>query len=650
MATHGPSGTPAHPYLDWAIATNFAHLRPGDWLPLLVEFDLQQMPRTRFIALTWLDARLKNDVWIPELFKQLPAQLNFCVLFIRKSKADDVVRNASWRGTILRAEMGPPGDLVELAQLPIASIEAEDADCEWMLRLVVAVIDEGISFAHPRFRKTSNQTRVEFVWRQDAGIEITAAQIDAAVAAAKAAGENEDKVYRAIGGLDMSVEGYKPLARRHSHGTHVLDLASGYDMSPSLTRPLIIGVDMPEDAVGDPAGSTLIVHAAMGLLYVWLRAMSMRRPNETLLVVVNISYGTHEGPHDGSSVFERFMDAVIALSRSRHTPIRVVLAAGNFRQSRAHARFDLPAGATQVLAWRLQPCGLTPSFMEIWFQAGTNVTVTLTSPSGAKLVHSPTSIPNPGVDPSGFSISYVAPGTALSCFLLTTPPTAEDPWATIPHMVVPSGIWEVKLTNGSGASVPVDAWIKRGDTLGGRRARGRQSYFDDRAYVRHELYGQPKEFDIPPAGSYSYVQRQGTLSGIATGSSTYVIGAYRRGSKPTDQMPAAYSSEGPASPIPGRTMKAPNWLAPSEDAFSCPGALGAGTRSGARVAMNGTSAAAPQLTRFFAETWTGTVSGPVPPLLFPVSTRVPSADRPLVAGDGLVPLKPPYGRVWKDRP
>ena len=207
MATHGSSGIPAHPYLDWAIATNFAHLRPGDWLPLLVEFDSQRMRRARFITLDWLDARLKDDVRIPELFKDLPVELNFCVLFIRKNKAEDVVRNATWRETILGAEMGPPGGLVELAPLPIPPLDTDGADCEWVHRMVVAVIDEGISFANPRFRKSSTLTRVEYVWRQDAGIVITAAQIDAAVATAQAAGENEDKVYRDIGGLDMSVEG-----------------------------------------------------------------------------------------------------------------------------------------------------------------------------------------------------------------------------------------------------------------------------------------------------------------------------------------------------------------------------------------------------------------------------------------------------------
>lgn len=655
MATHRTSGMPAHPYLDWAIASGFAYLRPGEWLPLLVEFEAQ-LTRRQFTTLGWLDDRLKSDVWVPDLFRGLPhpafevPEFNFCVLLIRKSGADAVVRDSSWQKAILRAELGPPGDRFDLGEFPMPPAEPADTQVEWQYRTVLAVIDEGISFAHPRFRKMSGATRVEYVWRQDAGIELTAAQIDAEVVAAKAAGEGEDKVYRAIGGLDMHLEGYKPLARRHAHGTHVLDLASGYGPSAAPPpRPAIIAVDMPEGAVGDPAGSTLTTHATLGLYYVWLRAMSLRRPQETLPVVVNISYGPHEGPHDGSSLFERFVDMLTLLSRQTHTPMRVVLAAGNFRQSRAHACFELRPGAPQKLAWRVQPCGLTPSFMEIWFPANADVTVTLTPPSGAPLLLSTsTAVPNspvPKPSPPAW-ISFAVPGTALSCIVLCLAPTAEDPWALAPHPVAPSGIWSVEIKNDSNTTVGFDAWIKRSDTPGGRRAKGRQSYFDDRAYLRFDTCTRPQEFDLPG----SYVQRRGTLSGIATGCETFVIGAYRRGPDRNDQMPAAYSSEASASPIPGRDMKAPNWLAPGEDACSCPGALGAGTRSGARVAMNGTSAAAPQVARFFAEHWDGTLPGPVPVLIDPPSSRVPVADRPLVAGDGLLRMKPPVGRVWKDRP
>lgn len=632
MITRATRRMPVHPYLDWAIATNFAYLRPGNWLPLLVEF-APHVNRAQFTTLSWLGNSLKNDVLVPDLFKVSPhpafdaPQFSFCVLLVRKTRAGVVVQDASWMNTILQADMGPPCEPFSVVEFLFPDEwepdEPDDVDCEWTQCVAVAVIDEGIGFAHPRFRgHPAGGTRVEYAWRQDSGIVLKKMQIDTAVAAAAAVGKVEDDVYRSIGGLMMGVEGFKPLARRRAHGTHVSDLATGYGPGAGPPRPLpIFLVDMPEAAVGDPAGSTLTVHAFMGLMFVWFCAMAMRRPCERLAVVANISYGPHDGPHDGNSLFERCVDVLTVLTRLTHTPIRVVLAAGNYRQSRTHARFDLPPGATQTLEWRLQPGGMTPSFMEIWCQAGMNVAVTLTPPAGAPL----------------FWI-YAFPGVARDCVLLITPPTADDPWS--PASVGPSGIWQVKVTNNDPTqTVCFDAWIRRSDTPGGRRAKGRQSYFDDPAYKRYEANGRPKEFDGPPP--VSYVQRTGTLSGIATGSTTTVVGSYRCDPDMNARTAAAYSSEGSAFPIPVM----PDWGAPAEDAYSCPGALGAGTRAASRVAMNGTSAAAPQLTRIFAETWDGGPVLPVPPF-DPLPPTVPAS----VAGNGLIRSNPPVRHVWKSRP
>src|ERR1043166_1327819 len=79
----------AQPYLDWAVATRFSYLREGDWIPLLVEFDANaaRLPSGNerlnaleaFATRRWLadDPReLDEQFIIPELFTELPAQLN----------------------------------------------------------------------------------------------------------------------------------------------------------------------------------------------------------------------------------------------------------------------------------------------------------------------------------------------------------------------------------------------------------------------------------------------------------------------------------------------------------------------------------------------------------------------------------------------
>ena len=56
----------------------------------------------------------------------------------------------------------------------------------------------------------------------------------------------------ASGGLGFSTGGFKALARRRSHGTHVLDLAAGDNPAANMMNLPIIAVDMPDEAVGDP--------------------------------------------------------------------------------------------------------------------------------------------------------------------------------------------------------------------------------------------------------------------------------------------------------------------------------------------------------------------------------------------------------------
>ena len=111
-----------------------------------------------------------------------------------------------------------------------------------------------------------------------AGTQIRRWQIDNAVRQARTDGKTDESVYRDLGVLDMRAEGYKPMAHRQTHGTHVLDMASGYEIDSAPKTQPIIAVEMPEVAVGDPAGSTLTVHAAWGLAYILWRRRAFGGP------------------------------------------------------------------------------------------------------------------------------------------------------------------------------------------------------------------------------------------------------------------------------------------------------------------------------------------------------------------------------------
>lgn len=496
-------------------------------------------------------------------------------------------------------------------------------------RVVIAVIDQGIAFSSSKFF-TGGAPCIEYLWQQNVqtvvpapalvmpftpGFELNKAAIQTAVAAAAAIGAGEDWLYQNFGGLSFSVDGYKPLAHRRTHGTHVLDLAASVSNSPNKFP--VIAVDMPEDAVGDPAGSTLSVQAAWGLIYILDRAEKLRNAsaNETLPVVVNLSYGPHEGPHDGTAVLETFMDSIWQLADASDTPLEIVLAAGNFRQTRTHGAFSLQAAKRKNLRWRLQPGSLSASLMEIWLPpgGGHNVTVTLTPPftsaalppiwvSPAKLSAAITTAGGAVV----YSATYVPapPPSTTDSILLSIARTAPDPAGTWGDALARSGVWRVTLSS-TAATPGLNAWIKRSDTLSGRRAKGRQSHFDDPKYPRFDATRRPCDYD--PTTSTSYVKRIGTLSGIATGDKTRVIGGYRN----SDLYPARYSSHG--TRVLGGAPTGPDWLESCEDSDVLRGMLAAGTRSGSVASMSGTSVAAPQATRWIAQDWRGRPKGYRPP-------------------------------------
>jgi hypothetical protein len=287
------------------------------------------------------------------------------------------------------------------------------------------------------------------------------------------------------------------------------------------------------------------------------------------------------------------------------TPLTVVVAAGNARQARLHAQAEIAVGGMQLLHWRLQPCGRTPSQMELWFDAGAEMEVTLTSPDG-RAVKVNAQQPQdrwPAVGLAAVQADYGVQ-TSRVCVTLSTGATEADPELAVSAPAVPNGLWTVAIDNKGAAPCIVRCWIRRSDTQAGRRAKGRQSYYDEASYSRFMDSGAPQLYDPAPP---EVVQRAATLSGATAGHSTFVIGGY----VDAGAQPARYSSQGPHF-NPQRSRGGPDWLERSDDSLACRGVLAAGNRAGAVAAMNGTSAAAPQAARRIADL-IATTGSPLPP-------------------------------------
>src|SRR5262249_30197047 len=273
--------------------------------------------------------------------------------------------------------------------------------------VVIGVIDDGIAFAHERFRRLGNQgleTRVEFFWHQDGvwqgpaspvpiGREWDKAAIDQLLATCTHAGAvDEDELYARSGLIDFTLYGHKSAAWRIAHGTHVMDVACGFDPAQNRDDRPIVAVQLPVRVTADTSGATLFPHVQQAMQYILDRAdvIAQARGLAHLPVVINLSYGTIAGPHDGPSPIEEPVGTLVTQSAARGVPLRVVLPAGNSYLSRCHAQVQFRRRNTSTtLDWRVLPDNQTPVYLEIWLpsratgSAGpSRLEVTVTSPTG----------------------------------------------------------------------------------------------------------------------------------------------------------------------------------------------------------------------------------------------------------------------------
>jgi hypothetical protein len=483
--------------------------------------------------------------------------------------------------------------------------------------VVVGIIDDGIAFAHERFRSNEVTTRIASLWLQGPeasedeqgtptffgnGRELSSTDINnLLLACSSAGGVDEDMVYSRAKVLDFATADHKSLAHRGAHGTHVLDIAAGATPGQDPQWP-IVAVQLPSLVTEDTSGAKLTQPAVEGVVYILLESLRIAADRGTmpLPVVINLSYGFTAGPHDGSLPIERALETIVALwEKHVGAKVRVVLPAGNHYLSRMHAALSSPGPTVVELPWRIHPDDRTPSHVEIW------------------LPPRPSPLPCPvrvSIRAAGQTTSSpVVPDEVMACELvrgdrpvaqvaygyangrgvirLSVWPTYElDPPAG-PASAAPAGVWMIRIENVSlNHGESVHAWIQRDDSAYGFAAAGRQSYFDDPCYERRDWKGHlvlTDQHDCP-------VKRAGTLNAIATGDNSHIIvvGGYVHSARKV----ADYSSSGPAS----GTRQGPDVLAVSDRSPVLGGILAAGTRSGSRLAMNGSSVAAPYVTRRIA--------------------------------------------------
>ena len=170
--------------------------------------------------------------------------------------------------------------------------------------VLVAIVDSGIDYESPAFRKADGTTRIRFLWDQSLqpreegqppesffqGIEYSEEQINRALA------ENMP-----LPTLDIT-----------GHGTAVAAIAAGKDEEQSLVggapeSDLLIVKLGNADKLSFPRTTELM----RAVTYAVRKAMELNMP-----LALNLSFGNTYGAHDGTSILERFLDNASEIGRT----------------------------------------------------------------------------------------------------------------------------------------------------------------------------------------------------------------------------------------------------------------------------------------------------------------------------------------------
>jgi len=630
------------PYLEWEYRTR----KPDDGRDLWCSLQIQVIPVTNQDYLTNLDA-LKKAVETGHL----PGEMGADTIRMARDELEhltDVTENIRHGGTvedpvqvqffIYRPESliyhqgiyagtsiyytisaGPPIDGLRINARNGA--RALDFPGPQFVHDMVAIgiIDDGIGFAHERFCTGPEASRIYGLWVQEAeradsadhsvlfGQRLSNRDINRLLKECK----SEGSVYRKSGIINFQKNKYNPLASRASHGTHVLDLAAGYDPEVAGGRRPILAVQLPSVATIDTSGVTMgsYVLQAVRMIMVWAdRLIRVDRDGheKPVPLVINFSYGILAGPKDGTQHLEHALAKLIEF-RNRKARTALVLPAGNSYRVRTTANVSLDKAEVRQLDWVALPDAAAPNFIEIWLDTEdfeseySPFEIALFTPAGEygepirlkQGIIRLLTIDGRPIAGMCYDVSGEGEDKRGRIFLAVGPSVRnEKDWP-----IAPSGRWKITLKNVVEASITARWYVQRDDTPFGYPRRGRQSYLDaDDAYERDCKTGDYRRYANGCLLTY-----EDTLSAIATAPyAATVVGA----AESTDEFyeetddcpPADYASSGPTI-----SREEPDCSAIADDGDAHWGVLAAGTLSGSTVPMRGSSVAAPQIVRELAD-------------------------------------------------
>lgn len=231
--------------------------------------------------------------------------------------------------------------------------------------VIIGIIDSGIDYTHPDFIEDDGTSRILFIWDQTANGKAPKGFTHGAEYT------NED-INKALGSSNPLE--IVPETDTVGHGTAVSGIAAGNGRSSNgqnvgvAPKASLIVVKLGEKGFPSFARTTEFMRA---LKYIIDKSRELAMP-----VAINISYGTNDGPHNGQSLFETFINDI-----SEQWKTSIIVASGNEGSAGHHYSGEIKSGQMQDVSFFYS--GKYPSFfIALWKNFVDDFTVELILPNG----------------------------------------------------------------------------------------------------------------------------------------------------------------------------------------------------------------------------------------------------------------------------
>jgi subtilisin family serine protease len=224
--------------------------------------------------------------------------------------------------------------------------------------VVVAIIDTGIDTNHPAFRQTNGE-------------------------------EKETRI------LPSSIQKDITKGCAAGHGTHVASIAAGNGLPLSMKliskfpfytyerryigiapEAWIVVKSMDEFPAFKVDNFTHVTHNALDASTALTKLVEIENEVGNRPIVVNMSFGTTWGPHDGSAGLERAIDTFVTEKSGR----AVVVSAGNSGNDNGHAELKIGAGEFHNIEINVNVKEPSPA-LDIWYNADAKLILTIFDPT-----------------------------------------------------------------------------------------------------------------------------------------------------------------------------------------------------------------------------------------------------------------------------